>query len=63
MVDLAVSACCRQARRSGWLTSIQGHRVVRLKKGLIKTYKDLPHGMLATHPEIINADLSPFMRA
>jgi non-heme chloroperoxidase len=34
-----------------------------LKKGSIKTYKDLPHGMFATHPEIINADLLAFMRA
>jgi non-heme chloroperoxidase len=34
-----------------------------LKKGSLKTYKDLPHGMFATHSEIINADLLAFMRA
>jgi non-heme chloroperoxidase len=34
-----------------------------LKKGSLKTYKDLPHGMFATHPEIINADLMAFIRA
>jgi non-heme chloroperoxidase len=34
-----------------------------LKKGSLKTYKDLPHGMFATHSEIINADLLAFIRA
>jgi non-heme chloroperoxidase len=34
-----------------------------LRRGSLKTYKDLPHGMFATHPEIINADLLAFMRA
>jgi non-heme chloroperoxidase len=34
-----------------------------LKKGSLKTYKDLPHGMFATHSEVINADLLAFMRA
>ena len=33
-----------------------------LKKGVLKTYRDLPHGMPATHPEIINADLLAFIR-
>lgn len=33
-----------------------------LKKGLLKTYRDLPHGMASTHPEIINADLLAFIR-
>jgi len=33
-----------------------------LRSGLLKTYKALPHGMFATHPEIINADLLAFMR-
>lgn len=33
-----------------------------LRRGLLKTYKGLPHGMFATHPEIINADLLAFMR-
>lgn len=34
-----------------------------LKKGSLKTYNDLPHGMFATHSEIINADLLAFIRA
>ena len=33
-----------------------------LKKGSLKTYKDLPHGCHATHPELINADLLAFIR-
>ena len=33
-----------------------------LRKGSLKTYKDLPHGMCTTHPEIINADLLAFIR-
>lgn len=34
-----------------------------LKKGSLKTYKDLPHGMCTTHPEIINPDLLAFIRS
>lgn len=34
-----------------------------LKNGTLKTYKDLPHGLCATHPEIVNADLLAFIRA
>jgi non-heme chloroperoxidase len=33
-----------------------------LKNGVLKTYKDLPHGMPATHSDIINADLLAFIR-
>ena len=33
-----------------------------LKNGALKTYKDLPHGCHATHPELINADLLAFIR-
>ena len=33
-----------------------------LKNGLLKTYKDLPHGCASTHPELINADLLAFVR-
>ncbi len=29
----------------------------------LKTYKDLPHGMPASHPDIVNADLLAFFRA
>ncbi|MFL6769067.1 MAG: alpha/beta fold hydrolase [Sphingomicrobium sp.] len=32
-----------------------------LKNGTLKTYKDLPHGCAATHPELINADLLAFI--
>jgi non-heme chloroperoxidase len=31
-----------------------------LKNGTLKTYKDLPHGCHATHPDLINADLLAF---
>ncbi|MBI1685809.1 alpha/beta hydrolase [Caulobacter hibisci] len=34
-----------------------------LKKGTLKTYKGLPHGMCTTHPEIINPDLLAFFKA
>jgi non-heme chloroperoxidase len=34
-----------------------------LKHGTFKSYKDLPHGMPTTHPDIINADLLAFIRA
>ncbi len=33
-----------------------------LRKGTLKTYKGLPHGMCTTHPEIINPDLLAFIR-
>jgi non-heme chloroperoxidase len=34
-----------------------------LKNGTLKTYKGFPHGMPATHPEIINKDLLAFVQA
>ena len=34
-----------------------------VKKGTLKVYKGLPHGMFATHPEIINPDLLAFIQA
>ena len=33
-----------------------------LKNGVLKTYKDLPHGCAQTHPDIVNADLLAFFR-
>ena len=33
-----------------------------LKKGTLKTYAGLPHGMCTTHPEIINPDLLAFIK-
>jgi non-heme chloroperoxidase len=33
-----------------------------LKNGTLKTYKDLPHGMITTQAETINADLLAFLR-
>jgi len=34
-----------------------------VKKGELKVYKGLPHGMCTTHPEIINPDLLAFFKA
>lgn len=34
-----------------------------LKKGTLKTYKGLPHGMCTTHPDIVNPDLLAFVQA
>ena len=34
-----------------------------LKRGTIKVYPGLPHGMCTTHPDTINADLLAFIRA
>jgi len=34
-----------------------------LKKGTLKTYPGLPHGMATTHPDIINPDLLAFIKA
>jgi non-heme chloroperoxidase len=34
-----------------------------VRKGTLKTYPGLPHGMASTHPEIINADLLAFFKA
>ncbi len=34
-----------------------------LKKGMLKTYPGLPHGMASTHPEVINKDLLEFFKA
>jgi non-heme chloroperoxidase len=33
-----------------------------LKNGTLKTYKDLPHGLCQTHPDIINRDILAFIR-
>lgn len=33
-----------------------------LRKGVLKSYQDLPHGMPATHADIINADILAFIR-
>lgn len=33
-----------------------------LKHGTLKTYQDLPHGLCATHPDIVNPDLLAFVR-
>ena len=33
-----------------------------LKNGTLLTYKDLPHGLLATHPEIVNPAMLAFLR-
>ena len=33
-----------------------------LRYGTLKTYRDLPHGCHATHPELINADLLAFAK-
>ena len=34
-----------------------------LKKGTLKVYPGLPHGMCTTHPEIVNPDLLAFIKA
>jgi non-heme chloroperoxidase len=34
-----------------------------LKKGTLKTYEGLPHGMCTTHPEIVNPDLLDFIKS
>jgi len=34
-----------------------------LKKGILKTYPGFPHGMFATNPETINADMLAFFRS
>jgi non-heme chloroperoxidase len=33
-----------------------------LRSGTLKTYDGLPHGMFATHPDVINADLLAFIK-
>jgi non-heme chloroperoxidase len=33
-----------------------------LKRGTLKTYKDLPHGLCQTHPEIVNPEILAFLR-
>ncbi|MFI0847977.1 alpha/beta fold hydrolase [Mesorhizobium sp. IMUNJ 23232] len=33
-----------------------------LKKGTLKTYQGLPHGMCTTHPDIVNPDLLAFIQ-
>jgi non-heme chloroperoxidase len=33
-----------------------------LKNGTLKTYKDLPHGMITTHADVINAELLAFFK-
>ena len=33
-----------------------------LKHGVLKSYEGLPHGMLSTHPEIVNPDILAFLK-
>ncbi|OBJ51067.1 alpha/beta fold hydrolase [Mycobacterium asiaticum] len=33
-----------------------------LRNGILKTYRDFPHGMITTHAETINADVLEFLR-
>ncbi|HEY8683527.1 MAG TPA: alpha/beta hydrolase [Rhodanobacter sp.] len=43
---------------------ITGARSVKLlKKGTLKSYPELPHGMPATHPDIVNADILEFLKS
>lgn len=37
--------------------------IALLKDGTLKTYEGLSHGMAATHPDVINADLLAFVRS
>lgn len=37
--------------------------IALLKHGTLKTYPGLPHGMCATHPEVVNPDLLAFIEA
>ena len=40
------------------------HKAVRLvRDGTLQTYPGLSHGLFATHPEVVNADLLAFVRA
>jgi non-heme chloroperoxidase len=34
-----------------------------LKKGTLKVYEKLPHGMCTTHPDVVNPDLLAFVKA
>jgi non-heme chloroperoxidase len=34
-----------------------------LKNGVLKTYKDLPHGLPTTHADVVNADLLEFIQS
>jgi non-heme chloroperoxidase len=34
-----------------------------LSEGTLKTYEGLPHGMLSTHPEVLNPDILAFLRS
>ena len=43
------------------LASVRSAKIV--KNGTLKLYPGLPHGMCATHPEIINPDLLAFFKA
>jgi non-heme chloroperoxidase len=33
-----------------------------LKNGTLKTYDGYPHGMLSTHPEVLNPDILAFIK-
>jgi non-heme chloroperoxidase len=37
--------------------------VERLKHGTLKSYEGLPHGMLSTHPDVVNPDILAFLKA
>jgi non-heme chloroperoxidase len=33
-----------------------------LSNGTLKTYEGLPHGMLSTHPDVVNPDMLAFFK-
>ena len=37
--------------------------ITLLSNGTLKTYPDLSHGLFATHPDLINADLLSFIES
>ena len=40
------------------------HKAIKLlRNGTLKTYEGLPHGLCATHPEMVNPDLLAFIKA
>jgi hypothetical protein len=59
--QVVLAAKCHRADRA--LDRVRALSAKLLKNGKLKTYEGYPHGMLTTHPEVLNADILAFIRS
>ena len=62
-VSLPRPADPRRGRPGGPIDASAHEAIKLLSNGALKTYPGLSHGLFATHPDVINADLQSFIEA